>query len=94
MCIAAALRSFIAIEAHMQVLIWAVFVAGALASRYFFGREGRLFWAGIARRTDMGVSIRRFRRTGSWRPIRFSPPMNPMSPFADLHESLISLTTA
>src|SRR5262249_49419739 len=31
----------------MQILIWAVFLAGALASRYFFGLEGR-FWYFIA----------------------------------------------
>ncbi|HSE11226.1 MAG TPA: hypothetical protein VLB69_01210 [Rudaea sp.] len=29
----------------MQILIWAVFVAGAFASRYFFGLEGRLFYS-------------------------------------------------
>ena len=31
----------------MQILIWAVFLAGALASRYFFGLQGR-FWYFIA----------------------------------------------
>ncbi len=29
----------------MQILIWAVFIAGAFASRYFFGLEGRLFYS-------------------------------------------------
>jgi hypothetical protein len=29
----------------MQVLIWAVFLAGAFASRYFFGLQGRFFYA-------------------------------------------------
>src|SRR5712675_2246520 len=28
----------------MQVLIWAVFLGGALASRYFFGLQGRFFY--------------------------------------------------
>lgn len=29
----------------MQILIWVVFLGGALASRYFFGLEGRLFYS-------------------------------------------------
>ena len=29
----------------MQVLIWVVFLAGAFASRYFFGLEGRFFYS-------------------------------------------------
>lgn len=29
----------------MQILIWAVFLGGALASRYFFGLQGRLFYS-------------------------------------------------
>jgi hypothetical protein len=28
----------------MQVLVWTVFLAGALAARYFFGLQGRLFY--------------------------------------------------
>jgi hypothetical protein len=31
----------------MNVLIWAVFIGGALAARYFFGSQGRLFYLAI-----------------------------------------------
>ena len=41
----------------MQILIWAVFLAGALASRYFFGLQGRLFYLVL-----VAVVIALFRR--------------------------------
>jgi len=31
----------------VRLLIWVVFIAGAIASRYFFGWEGRLVYAGV-----------------------------------------------
>jgi hypothetical protein len=41
----------------MPALIWAVFIAGAIASRYFFGTQGRLAYA-----TVVFVAILLFRR--------------------------------
>jgi hypothetical protein len=41
----------------MQVLIWAVFLAGAFGSRYFFGLQGRLWYAVV-----VFVTIALFRR--------------------------------
>ena len=41
----------------MQISIWAVFLAGAFASRYFFGLQGRLWYAVV-----VFVTIALFRR--------------------------------
>jgi hypothetical protein len=41
----------------MAVLIWAVFIAGAIASRYYFGTQGRLAYAAV-----VFVAILLFRR--------------------------------
>jgi hypothetical protein len=41
----------------MPVLIWAVFIVGAIASRYFFGTQGRLAYAAVVL-----VAILLFRR--------------------------------
>jgi len=41
----------------MPVLIWVVFIAGAIASRYFFGTQGRLAYAAV-----VFIAILLFRR--------------------------------